>query len=281
MIVAAICLSSNGSPAKNAHDQLGCESMIGGRKVRVARRVQQFRSVGVLALNSKQNVESRDAGGRDRHPVLGSQRPVTNPASRRSADGTHGRSRATAMCFLPSGCTSSSASAVPSPHPTSKWSFSTRSSPRRKRMMRPCRIPNVQILATKGSEGAGPGLEPTQAITNFLCGVVKIDSAVFFFEDGRESCFLVILWPRLDRACLQSAQGFDHEVCADCSQCGSQSFGGIRGIDWNFFLQQDIAGIESRVDSHGRDCRSQFHRERSPTGWARPRDTWATTMHAD
>ena len=68
---------------------------------------------------------------------------------------------------------------------------------------------------------------------------------------------------------------------ADCSQAGSQGRSSIRGLDWNFFLQQDVTGIEAGIDSHGGDASAFLRRERSPTEWAPPRDIWATTTHAD
>src|SRR5579863_8484840 len=66
--------------------------MIGRGESRVAGRVQQLRGVRVIALNSKQNVESRDASGRDRHSVLGSQTSITTPVFRRFEDDSHERS---------------------------------------------------------------------------------------------------------------------------------------------------------------------------------------------
>ena len=100
--------------------------------------------------------------------------------------------------------------------------------PSRERTFRHDCIPNVQVLATKSGESPGPGLEAAQPIADFLCDYAKIDPAIFFFENGRKRCFALILRARTDRPRLQSAQGLDHEVCADCRQRGSEGFGIIR-----------------------------------------------------
>src|SRR4030088_903814 len=118
------------------------------------------------------------------------------------------------------------------------------------RMLSYCRIPNLQILATKSGEGAGPWLEPTQPVVDLLCGEMEIHSPIFLFQNRRESRFRMILLTSLDCAGLQSLQGLDDEVRADRSQRRSKSFGGIGGIDRDFFLHQDVAGVESSVNSH-------------------------------
>ncbi len=125
-------------------------------------------------------------------------------------------------------------------------------------MLRDCSVPNVQILAAKRSEGSGPGLEPTQTIADFLCRLTKIDPPIFFLENRRKRRFLVILRVWRDRSFLQSAQSIDYEVGTDCGQSGSKGLGGIRGPNLNFFLQQDVASIEARVDPHGRDTGHDF-----------------------
>src|SRR5580692_2182805 len=116
-----------------------------------------------------------------------------------------------------------------------------------------CRIPNMQILATKGCECAGPRLEPTEPIANLLRGPLKINPPILFLENRRERCLRVILRTRRDCICIEPAQSVDHKIGTNCGQRGSNSLGSIRRFDRNFFLQQDVAGIESRVDSHGSD----------------------------
>src|SRR5580692_10551765 len=107
-------------------------------------------------------------------------------------------------------------------------------------MLSHCSLPYMQVLATKGCECPGPWLEPTQAIADFLCGLAKVDPAILFLEDRRERCFSVILRARRDCARIEPAQSVDHEIGTDCGQRWSQRFGGIRRIDWSFFLQQDV-----------------------------------------
>src|SRR5579864_7350074 len=101
----------------------------------------------------------------------------------------------------------------------------------RKGMRRRCCVPDVQISAAKSGEGTGPRLKPTQAIPDFLCRVPKIDPAIFFLEDGRESCFRIILRARTNCASLQSAQSLDREISADSGQRESKTLSRICGVD--------------------------------------------------
>ena len=67
-------------------------------------------------------------------------------------------------------------------------------------------------------------------------------------------------WPRSARTSdeplprLQSAQGFNHEVGADRSHSRRQSYGCVLRRDWDFFLQQNVSGIETGIDPHGGDA---------------------------
>src|ERR1700730_14097088 len=89
------------------------------------------------------------------------------------------------------------------------------------------RIPNVQVLSAKSGEDARPRLKPAHAIADFLCGESKVDSAIFFGQNGREGCLRVILRTGFDSACLQPAQGFDYKIRADRSQRRCQSLSRI------------------------------------------------------
>ena len=132
------------------------------------------------------------------------------------------------------------------------------------------RSPNVQILSAKAGVCARPGLEATQPIQDFMGGKVKINPAVFFFQDGSQCRLAVILGPRLNRAGLQPAKSFNHEVGSDRSHSRGQRFGGVLGRNWNFFLQQDTSGVEPGIDPHGGYTANRFATGDGPLDWRSP-----------
>ena len=92
-------------------------------------------------------------------------------------------------------------------------------------------------------------------LIDFGGGAGEIDEAVFLFQDGSEGGLRVVLRARMDRAGLQGAQSFDHEIGADGGQARGEGFGGVVGRDGEFLLQEDVAGVEAGVDAHGGVCR--------------------------
>src|SRR5258707_66079 len=59
-------------------------------------------------------------------------------------------------------------------------------------------LEGVKILAAEFCVGSGPGLEAADAVVDFGGGAGEIDQAIFFLQDGRESCFRVVLKNWLD-----------------------------------------------------------------------------------
>ena len=58
----------------------------------------------------------------------------------------------------------------------------------------------MQVFVTKTSEGAGPWRKAAQSIQNLRCGKVKIDPAVFLFQDGGQCRIRIVLWLRMNRS---------------------------------------------------------------------------------
>ncbi len=112
----------------------------------------------------------------------------------------------------------------------------------------------MEILSAKAGVRARPGLKASQAIYDFLGCTVKINLAVFLLKDGRQRGFGMILWLRMNRSRLQSAQGFHHEVGADRGHARRQSYGCVLRRYRNFLPQQNVSGIEAGIDSHGGDA---------------------------
>ena len=75
-----------------------------------------------------------------------------------------------------------------------------------------------------------------------------------FLKIGARLRLRGVLRARMNRASLQSAQGLDDQIRTYRGKAGSQSLGGIVGLDREFFLEQDVAGIEPGVDAHCGDA---------------------------
>src|SRR5881392_1676813 len=102
--------------------------------------------------------------------------------------------------------------------------------------------PRGGSLTAKCCVSAGPGSEAAHAVVNFLCGEIPVDPAIFFFENGSNRGFRVTLWTRNNCARSQTAQGFFDERRARFRHARGQFGGCFRGGDFDFALNENIAG---------------------------------------
>src|SRR5882762_9805192 len=117
---------------------------------------------------------------------------------------------------------------------------------------------DLQLAFAKQSVCAGPWLKSAKAIVNFGCRALEVDATVVFDENRRESGLRIILRAGARLAALKFAEGFKHQVGAYGREFWSERLGGIVGGDGEFFLQQNVAGVQAGVDFHGGDAGDGF-----------------------
>src|ERR1700722_7268999 len=59
-------------------------------------------------------------------------------------------------------------------------------------------VPRLQILPAEAGKRAGPGLEPTQTVADFLRRSPEIDAPVLFLQNGRQAGLRRILRTRVN-----------------------------------------------------------------------------------
>src|SRR5882762_11919551 len=115
------------------------------------------------------------------------------------------------------------------------------------------RGPYVQVLASKRRECPGPGLEAAQAVPDLGGGGVEKELTVFLLKNRSERGLPVILGTGADCAGLQTSESLHHQLGADRRQFRRDPFGGISRADGALALEEDVAGVEARINTHGRD----------------------------
>src|ERR1700680_4137344 len=116
----------------------------------------------------------------------------------------------------------------------------------------------LQVLAAEFGVSSGPGLKAADAVEDFGGGTGKIYDSIFSFQNRGEACLRAVLWAGFNAAGLESTQGFDNQAGAAGGEARCQSFGGVVGRDGEVLLEEDVAGIESGVKTHGGDTGDGF-----------------------
>src|SRR6266567_266760 len=122
----------------------------------------------------------------------------------------------------------------------------------------------LQGLAAEFGVSSWPGLKAANTVEDFGGGAGKIYEAIFFFENWGEAGSRVVLRTRMDGSRLQPMQGFDDKIGSDSGEARSEGLRRVVRRDGEFSLQEDIAGIESGVDSHRCDSSYGFAVRNSP-----------------
>src|SRR4051794_32213742 len=104
----------------------------------------------------------------------------------------------------------------------------------------------------------GPGLKSSEPIADLRGRAMEIDAAVFPGQDRCQSCARIVLLGRLKSGFLQSVQRFDHEASAELCQFWCECYSSIVRKNERLALHQDVAGIKTRVNSHGGDAGDGF-----------------------
>src|SRR5208282_3340355 len=96
---------------------------------------------------------------------------------------------------------------------------------------------DLQRFTFEGREGSGPRLKTTQAIVEIIRRARKIHPTILFLQNRRQRGERMILRSRANLPILESPQ----------------SLGSVFQSNWNLALQQYVAGVEPRVNAHGRN----------------------------
>src|SRR5262249_14139654 len=129
------------------------------------------------------------------------------------------------------------------------------------------RCPYVKILSAEPGERTGPGLKPAKSVPGFCRATVEVDLTVFFLQNRRKRCLIVLLVSSYNRALPQASQRLDHEIRTKGGQFWGHSFSRVFGRDGQFALQQGVARIEARINSHGGHAGEQLTPRNGPLNW--------------